>query len=203
MERILECCCTSAQEVIFAQKHGASRIELCEKLELGGVTPSAGLLDMALSLADIPVNVLIRPRGGDFVYSEDEVRQMLRDIEICAAKGAAGVVVGALDSRGEVDMPTMRRLIGKARELGLSVTFHRAFDVCADPLEAFDRVVELGCDRLLTSGHEENAIKGRKLIEELAARKQLIVMAGCGLRAPDVARITADGYHASLARFRE
>ena len=170
MERILECCCTSAQEVNFAQKHGASRIELCEKLELGGVTPSAGLLDMALSLADIPVNVLIRPRGGDFVYSEDEVRQMLRDIEICAAKGAAGVVVGALDSRGEVDMPTMRRLIGKARELGLSVTFHRAFDVCADPLEAFDRVVELGCDRLLTSGHEENAVKGRKLIEELAAR---------------------------------
>lgn len=203
MERILECCCTSAQEVIFAQKHGASRIELCEKLELGGVTPSAGLLDMALSLADIPVNVLIRPRGGDFVYSEDEVRQMLRDIEICAAKGAAGVVVGALDSRGEVDMPTMRRLIGKARELGLSVTFHRAFDVCADPLEAFDRVVELGCDRLLTSGHEENAVKGRKLIEELAARKQLIVMAGCGVRPSNVALITADEYHASFSWFRE
>lgn len=203
MERILECCCTSAQEVIFAQKHGASRIELCEKLELGGVTPSAGLLDMALSLADIPVNVLIRPRGGDFVYSEDEVRQMLRDIEICAAKGAAGVVVGALDSRGEVDMPTMRRLIGKARELGLSVTFHRAFDVCADPLEAFDRVVELGCDRLLTSGHEENAVKGRKLIEDLAARKQLIVMAGCGVRPSNVALITADEYHASFSWFRE
>ena len=203
MERILECCCTSAQEVNFEQKHGASRIELCEKLELGGVTPSAGLLDMALSLADIPVNVLIRPRGGDFVYSEDEVRQMLRDIEICAAKGAAGVVVGALDSRGEVDMPTMRRLIGKARELGLSVTFHRAFDVCADPLEAFDRVVELGCDRLLTSGHEENAIKGRKLIEELAARKQLIVMAGCGVRPSNVALITADEYHASFSWFRE
>ena len=203
MERILECCCTSAQEVIFAQKHGASRIELCEKLELGGVTPSAGLLDMALSLADIPVNVLIRPRGGDFVYSEDEVRQMLRDIEICAAKGAAGVVVGALDSRGEVDMPTMRRLIGKARELGLSVTFHRAFDVCADPLEAFDRVVELGCDRLLTSGHEENAVKGRKLIEDLAARKQLIVMAGCGVRPSNVALITADEYHASFSWLRE
>ena len=203
MERILECCSTSAQEVNFAQKHGASRIELCEKLELGGVTPSAGLLDMALSLADIPVNVLIRPRGGDFVYSEDEVRQMLRDIEICAAKGAAGVVVGALDSRGEVDMPTMRRLIGKARELGLSVTFHRAFDVCADPLEAFDRVVELGCDRLLTSGHEENAVKGRKLIEELAARKQLIVMAGCGVRPSNVALITADEYHASFSWFRE
>ena len=203
MERILECCCTSAHEVNFAQKHGASRIELCEKLELGGVTPSAGLLDMALSLADIPVNVLIRPRGGDFVYSEDEVRQMLRDIEICAAKGAAGVVVGALDSRGEVDMPTMRRLIGKARELGLSVTFHRAFDVCADPLEAFDRVVELGCDRLLTSGHEENAIKGRKLIEDLAARKQLIVMAGCGVRPSNVALITADEYHASFSWFRE
>ena len=203
MERILEFCCTSAQEVNFAQKHGASRIELCEKLELGGVTPSAGLLDMALSLADIPVNVLIRPRGGDFVYSEDEVRQMLRDIEICAAKGAAGVVVGALDSRGEVDMPTMRRLIGKARELGLSVTFHRAFDVCADPLEAFDRVVELGCDRLLTSGHEENAVKGRKLIEDLAARKQLIVMAGCGVRPSNVALITADEYHASFSWFRE
>ncbi|MGM9792327.1 MAG: copper homeostasis protein CutC [Candidatus Cryptobacteroides sp.] len=203
MERFLECCCTSAQEVNFAQKHGASRIELCERLELGGVTPSAGLLDMALSLADIPVNVLIRPRGGDFVYSEDEVRQMLRDIEICADKGAAGVVVGALDSKGEVDMSTMRRLIGKARELGLSVTFHRAFDVCADPLAAFDRVVELGCDRLLTSGHEENAVKGRNLIGELAARKQLIVMAGCGVRPSNVALITADEYHASFSWFRE
>lgn len=203
MERFLECCCTSAQEVNFAQKHGASRIELCEKLELGGVTPSAGLLDMVLRLADIPVNVLIRPRGGNFVYDEEEIRVMLGDIETCAAKGAAGVVVGALDSNGEVDMPTMHRLIGKARELGLSVTFHRAFDVCADPLAAFDRVVELGCDRLLTSGHEEDAFKGRKLIEELTARKQLIVMAGCGVRPSNVDCITADEYHASFAWFRE
>lgn len=203
MEKFLECCCTSAQEVNFAQKHGASRIELCEKLELGGVTPSAWLLETALRLADIPVNVLIRPRGGDFVYDENEVSVMLADIEVCASKGAAGVVVGALDSNGEVDMPTMRRLVGKARELGLSVTFHRAFDVCADPLAAFDRIVELGCDRLLTSGHEEDAFKGRKLIEELTARKQLIVMAGCGVRTSNVELITADEYHASFAWFRE
>ena len=203
MEKFLECCCVTPQEVNFAQNHGARRIELCERLELGGVTPSRDLLDTALRLADIPVNVLVRPRGGDFVFSEEEVLQMLSDIEYCAKAGAAGVVIGALDEKGDVDMPTMRRLVAKARECGLSVTFHRAFDVCADPYRAFECVVQLGCDRLLTSGHEENAYEGRALIAELRARRQLIVMAGCGVRPSNIDGISADEYHASFSWFRE
>ena len=203
MEKFLECCCVTPQEVNFAQNHGARRIELCERLELGGVTPSRVLLDTALRLADIPVNVLVRPRGGDFVFSEEEVLQMLSDIEYCAKAGAAGVVIGALDEKGDVDMPTMRRLVANARECGLSVTFHRAFDVCADPYRAFECVVQLGCDRLLTSGHEENAYEGRALIAELRARRQLIVMAGCGVRPSNIDAISADKYHASFSWFRE
>ena len=203
MEKFLECCCVTPQEVNFAQNHGARRIELCERLELGGVTPSRDLLDTALRLADIPVNVLVRPRGGDFFFSEEEVLQMLSDIEYCARAGAAGVVIGALDEKGDVDMPTMRRLVAKARECGLSVTFHRAFDVCADPYRAFECVVQLGCDRLLTSGHEENAYEGRALIAELQARRQLIVMAGCGVRPSNIDAISADEYHASFSWFRE
>ena len=202
MEKFLESCCVSAEQVNFAQKHGARRIELCENLEVGGVTPSRELLELVMSLADIPVNVLVRPRGGDFVFNEGEVISMLDDIEMCAELGASGVVIGALDSEGNVDMSTMRRLVSRARELGLSVTFHRAFDVCADPLEAFERVVELGCDRLLTSGHEADAYKGRELIATLVDKHSVIVMAGCGVRPSNIDLIRADEYHASFSFFR-
>lgn len=203
MKKFLECCCTSVGQLDYAQKHGAQRIELCENLEVGGVTPSQELLAKAMQVSDIPVNVLVRPRGGGFCFNEDEVLRMLDDIDACAEAGAAGVVIGALDRDGNVDMLTMRRLIGKAREKGLSVTFHRAFDVCADPLEAFERIVELGCDRLLTSGHEADAYQGRELIAELARRKQIIVMAGCGVRPSNIDAIYADEWHASFSWFRE
>ena len=203
MEKLFECCCTSTEQIDYARKHGARRIELCEKLEVGGVTPSRELLDEAMQVSDIPVNVLIRPRGGSFVFDESEVQQMLQDIELCAELGASGVVIGALDANGDVDMPVMRRLVGKAREKGLSVTFHRAFDVCADPHRAFGQIVELGCDRLLTSGHEADAYTGRALIAELQSLRQIIVMAGCGVRPSNIDAIIADEYHASFSWFLE
>lgn len=205
MEYFLESCCTDVEQIRRAQEAGARRIELCEKLAVGGVTPSAELLKAAISVAKVPVNVLVRPRGGDFVFSAAEADSMLRDIELCREAGAAAVVIGALDSRGDVDMPLMRRLCDAAS--GLSVTFHRAFDVCADPLAAFEDVLALGCDRLLTSGHESDAFKGRFFIAELVERAagRIIVMPGCGVRRSNIARIAADTgaveFHASSAFF--
>lgn len=205
MEYFLESCCTDVEQIRRAQEAGARRIELCEKLAVGGVTPSAELLKAAISVAKVPVNVLVRPRGGDFVFSAAEADTMLRDIELCREAGAAAVVIGALDSRGEVDMPLMRHLCDAAS--GMSVTFHRAFDVCADPLAAFEDVLALGCDRLLTSGHESDAFKGRFFIAELVERAagRIIVMPGCGVRRSNIARIAADTgaveFHASSAFF--
>lgn len=205
MEYFLESCCTDVEQIRRAQEAGARRIELCEKLAVGGVTPSAELLKAAISVAKVPVNVLVRPRGGDFVFSAAEADTMLRDIELCREAGAAAVVIGALDSRGDVDMPLMRRLCDAAS--GMSVTFHRAFDVCADPLATFENVLALGCDRLLTSGHESDAFKGRFFIAELVERAagRIIVMPGCGVRRSNIARIAADTgaveFHASSAFF--
>ena len=205
MEFFLESCCTDVEQIRRAQEAGARRIELCENLAVGGVTPAAELLKAAISVAKVPVNVLVRPRGGDFVFSAAEADTMLRDIELCREAGAAAVVIGALDSRGDVDMPLMRRLCDAAS--GMSVTFHRAFDVCADPLAAFEDVLALGCDRLLTSGHESDAFKGRFFIAELVERAagRIIVMPGCGVRRSNIARIAADTgaveFHASSAFF--
>lgn len=205
MEYFLESCCTDVEQIRCAQEAGARRIELCENLAVGGVTPAAELLKAAISVAKVPVNVLVRPRGGDFVFSAAEADTMLRDIELCREAGAAAVVIGALDSRGDVDMPLMRRLCDAAS--GMSVTFHRAFDVCADPLAAFEDVLALGCDRLLTSGHESDAFKGRFFIAELVERAagRIIVMPGCGVRRSNIARIAADTgaveFHASSAFF--
>lgn len=189
-----EACCTSPEAVRAAARTGAQRIELCERLDVGGVTPSEALLREVLAASALPVNVLVRPRGGDFVYSEEEVRQMLESIRLCAALGANGVVVGALTPDGRVDLPVMRRLVAAAREAGLSVTFHRAFDETADPLAALGDVIALGCDRLLTSGHAPDAFAGRALIGELVRRAgtRLTVMAGCGVRPGNIAAIARD-----------
>ena len=208
MKWFLESCCTSLEEAVYAQSQGARRIELCECLEVGGVTPSKELLQEVIFAVKIPVNVLVRPRGGDFYFSEEEILETLEGIRMSAAAGAQGVVIGALDEAGNVAVDTMRRLITEARELGLSITFHRAFDVCADPLAAFDAILDLGCDRLLTSGHEADAYAGRFLIAELVRRAsgRIAVMAGCGVRPSNIDAIasasSAPEYHASFSFFR-
>ena len=201
MPRFLECCCTSLQEALEAQKGGASRIELCERLEIGGVTPSIALVRDVLSAVAIPVNILVRPRGGDFVFSEGEVAAMLQSIDELKSLGVNAIVIGALTGDGAVDCAAMRRLIAASRPL--EVTFHRAFDVCADPLAAFDDIISLGCERLLTSGHESDALTGAPLIAELVSRScgRIKVMAGCGVRPSNIAEIeritSAPEYHSS------
>lgn len=190
-----EACCPSLEAVRAAFRTGAGRIELCERLEIGGVTPSEELLRAALAATPLPVNVLIRPRGGDFVYDEAEVQAMLESIRLCRSLGANGVVIGALTPAGRVDLPLMRRLVAAAREPApLSVTFHRAFDETSDPLAALEDVIALGCDRLLTSGHAPDAFAGRGTLAELVRRAggRIVVMAGCGVRPGNIGLIARE-----------
>lgn len=197
-----EACCPSAEAAGIAAKNGASRVELCESLEIGGVTPSQKMMEQVLKEnPGLCVNVLVRPRGGDFIFSEDEIQTMLKDIRLCKSLGVNGVVIGALRPDGGVDMACMHRLIEEARPL--SITFHRAFDECSDVRDCLEDVIALGCDRLLTSGHEKNALEGRFTIAELVkqAAGRIIIMAGCGVRPSNINIIAestkAEEYHSS------
>jgi copper homeostasis protein len=182
-----EVCVDTVAGAVAAQEAGADRIELCAALGVGGLTPSAGLIEQTLAATDLPVHVLIRPRDGDFSYDRYEVSTMLRDVALAARSGAHGVVVGALTVDGEVDVETCERLVGAAA--GLSVTFHRAFDLAREPVPALEVVVGLGAHRLLTSGQEATALDGAALIAGLvrAAGDRLVVMAGGGITAANVA----------------
>ncbi len=197
-----EACCCSLDDVIAAGRTGACRIELCEQLEIGGVTPSEELLRDTMDASELPVNVLVRPRGGNFFYSEAEVQQMMESIRLCRRLGVNGVVIGALTPGGSVDLPLMRRLMAEARPL--SVTFHRAFDVCAEPVSALEDIIALGCDRLLTSGHAADAFEGRDFIGRLVAQAsgRIVIMAGCGVRPGNIRQISAASgapeYHSSF-----
>ena len=185
---VIESCCTTLEEARSAQWRGADRIELCVDLSVGGLTPPRDLLRDVIQALTIPVNVLIRPATSlDFVYEEDEIRQMMEDIAYCQSVGAAGIVAGALTPEGAVDVAAMRRLVAAAAPL--PVTFHRAFDVCTeDPFEALEKIISLGCARLLTSGMAENAWEGRDLIARLVQRAgdRLIILAGRGVTPRNV-----------------
>lgn len=197
-----EGCCPSAEAAKTARLNGASRVELCEKLEIGGVTPSRSMIEQVLrENPGLPVNVLVRPRGGDFVFNEEETLSMIEDIRMCRSLGVNGVVIGALNADGSIDKDTMRRLISEARPL--SITFHRAFDECRDVEEALEDIIALGCDRLLTSGHEADAYTGRFTIARLVrqAAGRIVIMAGCGVRPSNINEISgatgAPEYHSS------
>ena len=189
--KCLEVCCADLQSVRAAVEGGAHRIELCQALSLDGLTPSAGMVESAVEMG-IPVQVLIRPREGDFVYSRDEVLCMQRDIRQAKRLGANGVVIGALKPDGSIDEETVRCLVDEAE--GLSITFHRAFDVCTNPTEALEQIISLGCHRLLTSGQASTAEQGipllRKLVEQTAGR--LIIMPGAGVNPQNAHRILSE-----------
>ncbi len=187
--RFLECCCSDAGEALEAQVGGARRIELCEDLPCGGVTPSIKNIKETLESVVIPVNVLVRPRGGDFVYNEEEIQSMLNAIRACKEAGVNGVVIGALKEDGAIDMETMRRLIAEAE--GMEITFHRAFDECSDPFKALEDIIRLGCDRLLSAGHAANVNDGRQTLKALneKAAGRVIIMAGSGVRPSNIASL--------------
>lgn len=185
----LEICANSSYSAQIAQQGGASRVELCQDLELGGITPSVGLIRNTMENTNIGVHVLVRPRAGDFVYTEAEYREMEYDIQMCKDLGCSGVVIGILTSDGKVDMYRMEKLIALARPM--TVVFHRAFDRCSDPLQSLEDIVTLGCDRLLTSGLENTAWQGRDLLRELVgnAAGRLEIMAGSGVNANNIKEI--------------
>jgi copper homeostasis protein len=186
-----EVCAESADGVRAALAVGADRVELCADLAVGGTTPSLGMIEWAvgLSAGRLGVHVLVRPRGGDFVYSADERDIMLRDIVAARSAGADGIVIGALTRAAAVDVGLMASLTEAARPA--SVTFHRAFDETADPLAAFDDVLEIGADRLLTSGTAISALAGADLIAGLVCRSagRLTVLPGGGVSAANAAEI--------------
>ena len=177
----LEVCVDSVESAVNAQQGGADRVELCDNLFEGGTTPSAGCIAVARANLSIGLQVIIRPRGGDFLYDEREVAVMRHDIRVAKELGADGVVIGALTALGQVDRAITQQLIELARPM--NVTFHRAFDMTADPLKALEDLIELGVDRVLTSGQQATAWEGVELIAALVKRAagRIIVMPGGGI----------------------
>jgi copper homeostasis protein len=185
----LEIAANSLGSALAAQEGGADRVELCDNLGEGGTTPSYGTLAIARERLRIPLFVLIRPRAGDFCYDASEVEVMLRDIEGCVKLGCDGVVIGALDTQGDVDEAICRELIAAAGPL--AVTFHRAFDAARDQVRALDTIIRLGCERVLTSGGEADALTGAERIAGFVkqAGSRLRVMAGAGIDASNIREV--------------
>lgn len=189
---LLEICCYSLECAISAQHHGADRIELCAAPLEGGLTPSYGVLKSVRQQVTIPVHPIIRPRGGDFCYTDGEFAVLLDDVRTVREMGFAGVVTGVLDEDGNVDFGRMKQIMAAAGPL--AVTFHRAFDMCVNPYQAFDNLKELGVSRILTSGQQPTAEKGILLIAELISRSRVpIIMAGSGVRAGNLDMLLSAG----------
>lgn len=182
-----EICANSVASCRAAQEGGADRVELCAGIPEGGTTPSYGMIRSARESISIGLNVIIRPRGGDFLYSEEEIKEMIYDINVARELGADGLVFGCLLPDGRVDKPNMERLMEAAGDT--PVTFHRAFDHCSDPMKALEDIIELGCARILTSGCMPTAMEGVSLLSELveAAGDRIIIMPGCGVNEGNIA----------------
>ena len=201
MPPLLEICANSVESAIAAQEGGAGRVELCAGMPEGGTTPSHGEIALARQRLRIPLNVIIRPRGGDFLYDDLEFEIMQADILECRKLGVDGVVFGILTADGQVDAERCRRLVELSRPL--SVTFHRAFDMARDPFEALEAVIACGADRLLSSGQRATAEAGVGLLAELVQRAagRIVVMPGAGISETNIARLAsatgASEFHAS------
>jgi copper homeostasis protein len=185
----IEICVDSAAGAFAAQRGGADRVELCDNLFEGGTTPSAGCIKVARHGLKIGLQVIIRPRGGDFLYGRDEVEVMREDIRVAKDLGADGVVIGCLTASGEIDQALTAALAELARPM--NVTFHRAFDMCCDPRRGLEELISLGIDRVLTSGQEASCLEGLELIAALRkqAAGRIIILPGGGLTPRNIRRI--------------
>ena len=177
----IEICCGSIQSAANAKAGGAVRVELCQGLVEGGTTPSPAAIQYAVRELGLKVFVLVRPRGGDFCYNELEVKTMEEDVAFCKEAGASGIVVGFLHPDGSIDTELTRRFVELSAPL--PVTFHRAFDECADPLNALEQIIECGCARILTSGCKPTAIEGAEMLQQLVkqADGRITILAGSGV----------------------
>jgi copper homeostasis protein len=185
----LEVIAFDLESCIIAQQSGANRIELCDNPADGGTTPSYGTIKAAIAMTTIDLFIMIRPRGGDFLYSEEEFETMKEDVKICKELGCDGVVVGMLTIEGDVDVKRMSALVNLAYPM--SVTFHRAFDRSNDPFKALEDIIEMGCERILTSGQQPTASKGSDLLNALIkkADNRIIIMPGSGIRSDNISEI--------------
>jgi len=185
----IEICVEGVDGLIAAQNAGADRVELCASLIEGGLTPSFGVVSTALSVATVPFHVIVRPRGGDFLYSEAEHLSMLLDVSMLKDLGVKGVVIGCLTADGKIDEVRMSELVAAARPM--SVTCHRAFDMTVDPVEALEALIRCGIDRVLTSGQRNTGIEGIPVLKAAVEQaKGRIVIMGCGeLDAGNIAQV--------------
>jgi copper homeostasis protein len=197
----LEIGCFNLSSALIAQDAGADRVELCASPSEGGTTPSLGVIRTARERLHIELYPIIRPRGGDFLFSDAEFGIMQQDVVLCREAGCDGVVIGLLRDDGSVDKERCARLVELAYPLG--VTFHRAFDWTADPYQALETIIDIGCERILSSGQRPTATDGAELLKELVKRadQRIIIMPGSGLRAANIAPLAqntgAPEYHSS------
>lgn len=200
----IEICAGSVLSCIAAQDGGADRVELCAGMPEGGTTPSSGMIRRSREVLKIGLNVIIRPRGGDFLYSDSEIRQMEYDIYAAQDAGADGLVFGALTENGDVDEKAMTVLMTAAGDL--PVTFHRAFDHCRDPYDALEKIICFGCRRILSSGCMPTAVQGSGLLSDLVqkAAGRISIMPGSGVNSQNIADLArktgAREFHFSARR---
>lgn len=191
---LLECCVDSTESALAADRGGADRLELCSGLVIGGISPGLSLFEEIRQHCALPIRVLLRPRFGDFLYTAHEISVMAREVELFQKAGAEGIVIGCLQKDGSLDVGQMRELMSAGQ--GMGVTLHRAFDVCADPMEAYRQAAELGIDTILTSGQAADCTKGMSLLRSL---KELSmesggpeIMAGAGVTPEVIRQFLAD-----------
>lgn len=186
---LLECATDSVESALAAAKGGADRLELCANLIIGGTTPTLALYDEVRSHSDIPLFILIRPRFGDFLYTDYEANVICREIEMFQKAGAEGVVIGSLNKDGSLNAEHMKRFIDSAKDM--SVTLHRAFDMCADPFETLKQAKELGVNTILTSGQAPSSLEGIDLYEKLIekANGEISILAGGGIKASTIEKL--------------
>ena len=204
---LLECCVDSVDSALLAEKGGADRLELCSNLIIGGTTPTLALYHRIRMHSDIRIHALIRPRFGDFLYTEEEFQVILEEVRQFRQAGAEGVVIGCLTPECSLHMEYMKKLMDAAG--GMSVTLHRAFDMCRDPFEALEQSKELGVNTILTSGQAPSCLEGIKLLKKLQqkAGTNLTILAGAGINADAVKILLAEtdltAYHMSGKRILE
>ncbi|MCA0130995.1 copper homeostasis protein CutC [Winogradskyella alexanderae] len=191
---LLEICANSFQSAKNAQEAGAHRIELCQELSVGGLTPSYGLLRLVKEKLHIPIHILIRPRSGNFIYTAEEFEQMQKDIALCRELNFDGIVSGILKKDKTIDIERTKALIDLARPL--SFTFHRAFDEVMNPLIALKQLIELGVERVLTSGQKSSAEQGIELLKHLKTQSkgEIIIMPGSGINASNLNVFKANAF---------
>ena len=186
MDYIIEIATSDFATTSSAVNGGADRIELCTNLSEGGTTPSHGTIIQCREAFDTLLYPIIRPRGGDFLYNNSEFEIMMKDARLCRESGCDGIVIGILLANGEIDVKRTARLIEIAYPLG--VTFHRAFDRCKDPFKGLEQLIQIGCERILTSGQQPSAIDGIELIAQLNKQSddRIVIMPGSGVRKDNI-----------------